>query len=563
MWVLRALLAPAWCFLPASRMTANLLRQIERNWKSGLTVALISLPLSLSLAIASGAAPITGIITAIWAGFVGALLGGSEFNVIGPAGALSGILASFALTFGAGYLPMLAMISGLLIIVFYFFQWDKYLVFIPSSVMYGFTLGVGLTIALGQVNAAFGLKGLPVHDTLLGNFMESLQHVGQADPATAALFLSGLVILFALVRFAPRVPGAVVIAIIGIAVGYCTEAHILPLAVQTLYSKYGSLQATIIQVPAFTLPPLDLAFLKAVFTVAVVAVLETLLSAKIVDTMTGTRFDQRREVRGLAFANIASGLMGGLPATGVLVRTALNVKTGATSRVSSALNAIFVLIIALLLFWGFQYLPLAAVASILVFASIRMVDFREFKKLYLFDQRSFWLAIAVAVLTFAVDPMIGILVGATISLLGFVAKLSQAQSELTLHRDCHTPLLRIPHHRLHEYEHECDIVVYRFAGELTYFNGKSHEDNIRKIKAKTIILSLRNLLYIDLDGLEILREIVHRSERAGHVMILTSISEFVRPLLESAAWFREKNDAEMVFKSTTDALTFLGFPPRG
>jgi SulP family sulfate permease len=538
----------------------NLLKLAASNWKSGLTVALVSLPLSLSLAIASGATPIMGIITAVWAGLVAAVFGGSDYNVIGPAGALAAIIAAFGMVFGPALMPALAICSGLLMLAIWLLRLDRYLVFIPSSVMYGFTLGVGLAIGLGQLNSVLGLSGLPAHESLLLNLLESLRHLGQTQLPTLGLFAACLALLFAGVRFFPKVPGAVVVAVIGIAVGWAAESHLLPFEVQTLLAKYGTFHADLFQPPAL-LPPLDPVFFKAVVTVAVVAVLETLLSAKIADGMTGSRFHQSNEVRGVALANIASGIAGGLPATGVFVRTALNVKTGATSRVSSGLNACFVAIISLLLFSGFQYLPLAAVASILVFAAIRMVDVKEFKKLYRFDRGSFWLALVVAVLVFSVDSMIGLLFGVAASLLIFVTRLSRAQSELTLHKP-NCDLLRIPHHKLAEHEGDCDIVVYRFAGELTYFNGNSHEDNIRRIKAKTIILSLRNLLYADLDGVEILHGILTQAEKAGHVVYLTSISEFVRPTLEKAVWFKRMQEAGGVFASTTDALTALGFPKR-
>lgn len=538
----------------------NLLRLAASNWKSGLTVALVSLPLSLSLAIASGATPIMGIITAVWAGVVAAVFGGSEYNVIGPAGALAAIIAAFGMQFGPELMPVLAVCSGLLMLVIWLLRLDRYLVFIPSSVMYGFTLGVGLAIGLGQMNAALGLSGLPAHGSLLLNLAESVRHIGQAQLPTFILFSACLGILFAGVRFFPQVPGAVVVAVIGIAIGYAAESHLLPFQVQTLLAKYGTFHANLFQSPAL-LPPLDLHFFQAVVTVAVVAVLETLLSAKIADGMTGSRFHQAREVRGVALANIASGLAGGLPATGVFVRTALNVKTGASSRMSSGLNAVFVAIISLLLFSVFQYLPLAAVASILMFAAIRMVDVKEFQKLYRFDRSAFWLALLVAVLVFSIDSMIGLLVGVTVALLSFVTRLSRAQSELTLHKP-NCDLLRIPHHKLPEHEGDYDIVVYRFAGELTYFNGNSHEDNIRRIKAKTIILSLRNLLYADIDGVEILHDIIKHAEKRGHTVYLTSISEFVRPTLEKTGWFMKKWETGSVFTSTTDALTFLGFPKR-
>ena len=536
-------------------------QELLKNWKSGLTVALVSIPLSLSLAIASGATPVMGIITSIWAGLTAAAFGGSEFNVIGPAGALSGILASFALTNGVQMLPVLAILSGIVIFAFYLLRWDKYLIFIPSSVMHGFTLGVGLTIGLGQMNAALGITGLPARETLLQNFLESIAHVAQTNIHTLALFATMLCLLFVLARLFRRVPGALIVAIIGIAIGYCSEAHLLPFTIQTILSKYGTLQATLIQLPAFTLPVLNMSLLKAIVTVAIVAILETLLSAKIVDGMTNTRFNQKREMLGLALANIASGMTGGLPATGVLARTALNAKSGATSRFSSGMNAIFVLIITLLLFRGFQYLPLGVVAAILVFAAIRMVEVGHFKKLFHFDQSSFWLAILVAVLTFAVDPMIGILVGAAISLLEFVQHLSIGRSDITLHRD-QKVIVRSSHKDIRKYEDHGDITVYRFAGELTYFNAASHEESIRRFKCRTLILSLRNLFFMDIDGMDALHSIILDRQKRGIDVILTAVSSYKEVMLRKTDWYPKMVTDKKVFPSTTDALTALGFPIR-
>lgn len=536
----------------------KIIREISLNWKSGLTVALVSIPLSLSLAIASGTTPIVGIITAVWAGIAAAMFGGSRFNVVGPAAALSGILGAFVLTHGPALLPIIAILAGVLIFIFYILRWDRYLIFIPSSVMHGFTLGVGLTIGLGQLNFALGLQGLPVHESFIQNLYESLTHISQALPSTFVLFATLLCLLFCIARWFPRIPGAVVVAVVGIAIGYASEAHLLPFTVQTLFSKYGAFHATLIQIPTFSLASIDLALVKVSATVAVVAVLETLLSAKIVDGMTNTRFDQKKEMLGLSIANVLSGLLGGMPATGVLARTALNAKSGATSSFSSGLNAVFILVIALLLFSGFQYLPLAAVGSILVFAAVRMVELEHFHKLFAFDPSAFWLAMLVAVLTFAVDPMIGILVGATVALLSFAHHISKGHSELTLHKDKKL-VARIPYHRLDEYEGN-DVVVYRFSGELTYFNGEYHEDAIKRIDAKTIILSLRNLFYIDLDGAETLRTIIDEQKERGCSVYVTGISEYILPMLETASWFVRKEKEGRIFKSTTDALRFLGFP---
>ena len=140
---------------------------LKSNWKSGITVSLVSIPLSISLAVAAGATPLMGIITAIWAGLLAAIFGGSNFNIVGPTGALSGILAVFAISHGANSLPALAILSGIIIIISFIFHFEKYIILIPSSVIHGFTLGVAFIIGLNQLNFALGLKNLPVHESFI------------------------------------------------------------------------------------------------------------------------------------------------------------------------------------------------------------------------------------------------------------------------------------------------------------------------------------------------------------------------------------------------------------
>ena len=159
---------------------------LKNNWKSGITVSLVSIPLSISLAVAANATPLMGIITAIWAGLLASILGGSNFNVVGPTGALSGILAIFAISHGAGALPSLAIVTGLIIIIFFVFHLEKYIILIPSSVIHGFTLGVAFIIGLNQINFALGLKDLSAHEHYIQNVFESLKNIGQIDIWTVA-----------------------------------------------------------------------------------------------------------------------------------------------------------------------------------------------------------------------------------------------------------------------------------------------------------------------------------------------------------------------------------------
>ena len=232
-------------------------------YSAGLTVALINIPLSVSLAVASQSTPTAGIITAVWAGLVAAVLGGSQFNITGPTGALAGILTNYALLFGADVLPLLSITSAVLIAVMYLLQWDKYMVssctvdicmqcershsshrrpltdlvlcfvfvmwqrYLPSSIVHGFTLGVGVMIATSQLSSALGIQNVTVRGSCFLNIVETLSHIGSSDAWAASVFAVSWLSLFGLIRIQPRLPWSVLIAAAGIGWGSAnnTTAH--------------------------------------------------------------------------------------------------------------------------------------------------------------------------------------------------------------------------------------------------------------------------------------------------------------------------------------------------
>jgi len=533
--------------------------RFRSNWKSGLAVALVSIPLSISLALAAGATPLMGIITAVWAGIVAAILGGSNYNVIGPTGALSGILATYAIAYGVDKLPTLAVLSGVFILLVYIFRLERYITFIPASVIHGFTLGVAFIIGLNQTNFALGLTGLPAHKEFIANVIESFRHVGQADIATIAIFVVGLLALFVWTKLLPKIPGAIVLAPIGIALGYLTTEGYVQLPLQTLYSKFGALTADLFRVTPMTLDSVNKEMFVAAAAVAVIAILETLISAKIADGMTKSRFDRRGEVLGLSLANIVSGLMGGLPATAALARTALNVKSGATHKTSSGISALLVAGICLVLFPVFNYLPLAIVAAILVHVAIRMVQAEHFKQLYAHDRVSFVLALVVAGITVWFDPIMGILIGAVISLLLFVDRLSCGRSEVTINK-MDRLLKRVTSDQMLAEEDHGDILVYRFAGVLNYVNSLSHIELIEKItKPKVVVLGLRNVFFIDIDGLDALEEMIDILEQKSIVVYLSGVNELIAPLVRQHKFYLKKQREQAIFGTSSQALKHYGF----
>lgn len=534
-----------------SSLVQNTIKEFRLNWKAGITVALVNIPLSLSLAIASGASPTAGIITAIWAGLVASILGGSHFNVVGPAGALSGILILYTMMYGASIIPILALLSGIIVLLFWFLKWDKYIVFIPSSVVHGFTLAVAITLVLGQVNFALGLSGLVKHDSLLGNFVESLKHLGVISWPALSVCLISLVTLFVMAEKAPKFPGAIAVALSGIVLGAATTFNKLPFVLSTLSSSYGNLSLSLFHFSFEWRNLMNPKIVEASALVAIVVILETLLSAKVADGMTKTKFDQSKEVFGIGCSNIISGIFGGMPATGVFARTALNIRSGATSRYSAIINAVVTAIISFVFLGWFQYLPLAVVAAILINAAIRMVAKEHFIKLWRFDKTAFGISIFVAVLSIVYDPMIGIVMGSAVSLLVFVNYLSKAQGEVVI-GEGDKELARISPDELKEYTATGTMLIYRFVGELNYMNAERHKEYVHGINGDHyVVFNFKNLFYVDMDGLDALDEMIEELENRGKEVYLCGVSSYLQPLFLRKEWYSDKVIKGEVFESAT------------
>lgn len=436
---------------------------VKQNLKSGLTVSLISIPLSISLAVASGVTPLIGIITAIWAGLIAAIFGGSNFNIIGPTGALSGIIAAYVISNGVLGLPILTIIVGIFIIVSYLLKLERYLILIPSSVIHGFTLGVAFIIGLGQLNFALGLKNLTVHELFFDNTLESIKHLANISWLSFGIFILFLTGLLLFKKFVKKLPGAIILAPIGIILGYYAEHNFSYLGLQTLGSKFGEINFSFLG----TLHPIfSVSMIETAAVIALIAILETMLSAKIADGMTKTKHNGRKEMLGLGLANLVSGLVGGMPATAALARTSLNIKTGATHKTSALISVISISIISLFLLGYFKYIPLAVIAAILVFTAIQMVETEHYGKLWHYEKGGFFISILVALATIIIDPISGILIGVSVSLLVFVDRISQGHFKLRVNRLDKGIIDTDSGVKLKEIKENADVLLYSFSGKL-------------------------------------------------------------------------------------------------
>jgi SulP family sulfate permease len=590
------------------------------NWRAGATVALVNLPLSISLAVAASSSPVAGVVTAIWAGFIASIFGGCSYNIVGPTGALSGILAKNVAQFGKDGDPLayLAILTGLICFFIFILKWERFVLLVPSSVTEGFTLGVALIIALNQLNFALGLPKPHVrHESFVDNMLENLLLVDQLDWASLVLFTVSLVALLVLITKFGKVPWAIILATLGIIGGALIANDVIPgKNIQTLETRFGDLDFALFSLPRFSSSFVSLDFFSAAFSIAFVAVLETLISAKIADGLTHTHFNQRREVFGLALANLVTGIFNGIPATAALARTALNIKSGATSRIAAVLNTIIVLLLSVALLRWFKYLPLPIVAAIIVVVAYRMCDFHHIVRFWRMDKGIFIMTLLVASICVLKDPTYGIVVGMVLSLLLFSDELSHVHSELVM-KDEEGNVRYVSHRevkfrdkrrkRRHGSPHESDvsdtehstdvtstdehdyplgdstsellhstledsgevprierhgpsIVVYRIAGQLTYINGMSHKERLQFFTdMDTIVISMRYLYFCDIDGLDYLGESLKELMHQGKKVLITGVNPSIAPLLNKRKWFRVKRANGEVFPTYGHALASLGF----
>lgn len=528
-------------------MHYSFVNNLRSNWKSGLTVGLVSVPLAVSLAVASNTTPLAGIITAIWAGLIASLFGGSNYNIIGPTGALSGLLALHAQTHGAHTLPMLAIIAGVFILLAYFFNVGRYLVFVSGSVLHGFILGIAAIIIFNQINYALGLSDLPKHKKIVHNLIESLHHIESTSLQTLALFLGALITLWLLSRYLPKIPGTIIVASGGIALGYAAQNNFIGLSWQTLGAKFPNLSAALYTVPSLHF---SFGFIMTGFTVALVALLETMVSARIADGVTKTKHNKNKEILGLGIANIASGLAGGIPATAALARTSLNIRTGCTNKLSATISSIAIAVMSLAFLTYFRYLPLAIIAAILVFISVRMIEPHHLIHMFILDKRSFCIALIVAFVTMHENPIIGILLGSTISMVLFMEKLSKGHYELITSAHEGIPS---------EAKTTRTTLIYIIKGHLAYINAQAHiayfEQDLGSYQ--NVILKFRDLYLIDLDGVEAFGEIVDLIERQNKTVLISGINPLIENLLQENIKFRALKQKGLIFKSASEALSYI------
>jgi SulP family sulfate permease len=379
---------------------------------AGITVAMVALPLSLAIAIASGADPAKGLVTAIVAGFLISLLGGSRVQIGGPTGAFIVVVFGVIAQHGYDGLVLATFMAGLILLVAGFFRAGRLIAFVPEAVVNGFTIGIGVIIATSQVQDFLGLR----LENPPADFLEKVPALlGAANTLSVAPVLIALVTLVLIVglrRLAPRFPGLIVAVGVGSAL-----VVFLSLPVDTLGSRFGALPS---QLPWPALPDLSpsriLELLPSAFVIAFLAAVESLLSAMVADRMIGGSHRPNAELSAQGAANIASALFGGLPATGAIARTATNVKAGGKTPVAGIVHAVVILLVMLLAAPLAGYLAMPALAALLMVTAWNMTEPHKWRGYVKAPRGDVFLLLLTLVLTVVVDLTVAIGVGVTVGL---------------------------------------------------------------------------------------------------------------------------------------------------
>ncbi len=378
---------------------------------AGIIVAIIALPLSIALAIASGARPETGLFTAIIAGFTVSLLGGSKVNITGPTAAFATIVAGIIATQGMDGLMLATIMAGLILIIMGICRVGSLIKFIPHSITVGFTGGIAVTLVIGQLKDFFGLtypSGATAIETV-DKLKLFFQNINTFNAWAFGVGILGLAILILWTKISKKIPGSLIAVLVGALICLIPVFNV---------NTIGSLYTISSALPNFSVPTLSwekvLAVLPNAFTIALLAGIESLLSCVVSDKMINDKHNSNTELIALGTGNILVGFLGGIPATGAIARTAANVKNGGRSPLSGMTHAIVLLLVLVVLMPLASYIPMPIIASILFIVAYNMSEWREFVGII---KTKKWENILVLVVTFSLTVIFDLVKAIVVGLL--------------------------------------------------------------------------------------------------------------------------------------------------
>ena len=504
--------------------------QFIKDVTAGIIVAIIALPLSIALALASGVGPEAGIFTAIVAGFVISALGGSCVQIAGPTAAFATIVAGIVARDGMDGLIIATIMAGIFLILMGLFHFGSLIKFIPYTITTGFTSGIAVTIVIGQLKDFFGVTypdGVkPIETT--EKMKAFVQNISSVNTDALIVGIVSLAILILAPYIFKKVPGSLIAVIVGILM-----VQFLPLKVSTI----GNLYTISNSLPSFHMPAIRFSTISAsvsnAFTIAVLAAIESLLSCVVADGMINSKHRSDMELVAQGAGNIASALFGGIPATGAIARTAANIKNGGRTPIAGMVHSVTLIIVLVVLMPYAGMIPMPTIAAILFIVAYNMCQWRTFRDLVRTAPKSDILVLIVTfILTVIFDLVVAIEIGMVLACLLFIKRMSEeTHADSWVYTDDDTPdidehLQKLP----------LQIRVYEITGPLFFGAADAIEHIVVKDFTRCLVLRMRGVPALDSTAMNALQNLVKICESKGITLVFSHVNEQPMHVMEKAGF---------------------------
>ena len=524
---------------------------------AGIIVGIVALPLAIAFSIASGLSPERGLFTAITAGFCISLFGGSKVQIGGPTGAFAVIIYAAVNEFGYSGLVTATLMAGIMLILMGIFKMGGLIKFIPYTIITGFTAGIAVTIASGQIGDFFGLTLKELPSDFIGRIQVYAGNFSAVNFYSLAIAVISLAVIFLWPKITKKIPGSLIVILLASIVNIILE-RTLGWHTETIGSRYGSIPASL---PLPSMPEISPSAITRLFptavSIAMLAAIESLLSASVADGMTGTKHDSNTELIAQGIANILSPIFGGIPATGAVARTATNIKNGGKTPVAGIIHSVTLLLIMLALGKFVLYIPMAAISAVLVSVAWNMAGFGSIRALMKGQKSDIFVLATTFLLTVFIDLTVAIGAGLGFAAFFFIKKmidLSEVQTSREtliggIKGDRQEEALKIPE----------GVLVYEIEGPLFFGTVGKFEIALEKanVNCKVLILRMRNTLYLDAGGIRAIEQCKNACERKGITIILSGIHTQPYLLLEKTG-FADRLGRENIFDNINQALSRAG-----
>ncbi len=524
--------------------------QLIKDIISGIIVAIIALPLSIALAIASGVGPEQGLYTAIIAGFFISFFGGSRVQIGGPTAAFVVIIYGIVEEYGTDGLIVATILAGIILVIMGICRFGSLIKYIPYTITTGFTCGIAVTLFVGQLKDFFGLEIASVPSEFLNKITAYIENISTINLTATVIGFVAVIIMLLWPKVTDKIPGSLVAIIITTAIVYFAK-----LPVNTIGSVYGELNSAF---PSFHAPALSMKLvqqmLSPAFTIAILAGIESLLSAVVSDGMIGDTHKSNAELIGQGLGNIFSGLFGGIPATGAIARTAANVRNGGRTPIAGIMHCITLTIILLVLMPLAALIPMTTLAAVLLMVAANMADWSSFFRLCKTAPKSDIIVLAATFfLTVFFDLVVAIEIGVVLAALLFMKRMAET-ADIKAWKYTDSPditpgeaekLRDIPH-SISVFE-ICGPMFFAAADQIVNINSHHH--------TKVVVIRMRSVPAIDASAMHSLHELATRAKRKNITLVFSHVNEQPMHVMEKDG-FVELIGKENFHKNIVDALDY-------